>query len=110
MKKLQGRYTLSYKLEFSDIALSKLESFGTSDAKLLRQVFMKILSLRRNPAPQDSKKLENFIYKGLGGHRVDQGEYRIIYAIDERKKTVIVGAILNRNEDYKELRHLKFVL
>lgn len=98
---------MSYRLEFSEEALSKLEKIGQSDAKLLRQLFIKILSLRRSPFPQDSKKLVNFDYKGLSGYRVDQGEYRIVYAADEGGKRVIIGAILNRNEDYKELKHLK---
>jgi mRNA interferase RelE/StbE len=98
---------LGYRLDFSDHSLSKLEALWRSDAKKLRQIFMKILSLRRSPFPQDSKKLENFTYRGLSGYRVDQGEYRIIYAVDEKKKTVIVGLVLNRNEDYKELRGLK---
>ncbi len=43
----------------------------------------------------------------MTGHRVDQGEYRIIYAVDEAKKRVMLGPILNRNEDYKELKGLK---
>jgi mRNA interferase RelE/StbE len=98
---------LSYRLDFSDSSLSRLEALGLADAKKLRQIFMKILSLRRSPFPQDAKKLENFSYRGLSGYRVDQGEYRIIYAVDEKKKTVIVGLILNRNEDYKELKGLK---
>lgn len=83
--------------------MSRLESLGGADAKTLRQVMMKILSLRRNPAPQDTKKLVNFNYKGLAGYRVDQGEYRIIYAIDESAKKVLVGSIINRNEDYKKI-------
>jgi len=95
---------LSYKLEFSDKALSKLEVLGQSDTKKLRQVFMKILSLRRIPFPNDSKKLENFNYQGLNGYRVDQGEYRIVYVVDETKKVVMIGLILNRNEDYRELK------
>lgn len=87
--------------------MSKLEALGQSDVKKLRQIFMKVLSLRRSPFPQDSKKLENFNYRGLIGYRVDQGEYRIIYAVDETKKVVLIGPILNRNEDYKELKGLK---
>jgi len=97
---------LGYKSELSNSALSKLELLGQSDAKKLRQVFMKILSLRRNPVLQDSKKLENFKYHGLAGYRVDQGEY-IIYAISQDNKKVLIGTILNRNEDYKELKDLK---
>lgn len=89
------------------VPLSRLEALGKTDAKKLRQILMKILALRRAPFPQDSKKLENFNYRGLSGRRVDQGEYRIIYAVDEAKKTVMLGPILNRNEDYKELKGLK---
>jgi mRNA interferase RelE/StbE len=98
---------LSYKLDISEDALSRLEDFGMSNAKILRQVFIKILSLRRSPKPQDCKELQNFSYAGFKGYRVDQGEYRIIYAVDEKNKTVKIGLILNRNEDYKELRHKK---
>jgi len=99
---------LSYRLEFSESTLSRLESLGSADAKTLRQVIMKILSLRRNPVPHDTKKLVNFNYQGLTGYRVDQGEYRIIYAIDEANKKVLIGAIINRNEDYERvIRHKK---
>ena len=98
---------MSYKLDFSNDALSKLEDLGRADAKILKQIFIKILSLRRNPAPQDFKELKNFQYGELKGCRVDQGEYRIIYAVDEPSKTVKVRHILNRNEDYKELKHLR---
>jgi mRNA interferase RelE/StbE len=98
---------LSYKLDISEDALSKLEDFGMSDAKLLRQIFIKILSLRRNPKPQDCKELQNFTYAGFKGFCVDQREYRIIYVVDEKNKTIKVGHILNRNEGYKELKHKK---
>ena len=89
---------MGYKLEFSEEALSKLESLGQSDAKRLRQVFMKILSLRRDAMPQDSKKLKSFSYKGMAGYRVDQGEFRVIYAVSEKDKTVLISLVLNRNE------------
>ncbi len=98
---------MSYSLDFSDDALSKLEHLGFSDAKKLRQVFIKALSLRKNPHPQDSKQLKNFGLKGYKGLRVDQGEFRIIYAVDEENKKVLIGAILNRNKDYKELKQFE---
>ncbi|HWR57321.1 MAG TPA: hypothetical protein VN328_00410 [Thermodesulfovibrionales bacterium] len=66
-------------------ALSKLENFGMSDAKLLRQIFIKVLSLRGNPKPQDRKELQNFMYAGFKGFSVNQGEYRTIYAVDEEQ-------------------------
>ena len=98
---------MSYRLDISESALSKLEDLGMSDGKRLKQVFIKVLSLRRNPKPQDCKELHNFTYEGFKGLRVDQGEYRIIYAVDEENKIIKVGDILNRNEDYKELKHKK---
>ena len=98
---------MGYKLDISEDALSKLEDFDMSNAKILRRVFIKILSLRRNPRPRDCKELQNFTYAGFEGYRVDQGENRVIDAVDEKNKTVKVGQILNRNEDYKELKHKK---
>ena len=98
---------MSYKLDIAEGALSRLEDFGMSDEKFMRQIFIKILSLRRNPKPQDCKELQHFTYAGFRGFRVDQGEYRIIYGVDEKNKTVKVGHIPNRNEDFKELKHKK---
>ena len=105
---------MAYKLLFSDQALSKLEGLGHSDAKRLKQVFMKVLSLRRNPYPQDAKELRNFSYQGKKGLRVDQGEYRIVYAVkeeaekekEEEKKVVYVALILSRKDNYRELEGL----
>ena len=77
---------------------------GNADAKRLRQVFIKIASLRRNPHPQDSKKLENFSYKGMAGYRTTQGEFRVIYAVDEKEKRILVCSVLNRNEELKRLK------
>jgi mRNA interferase RelE/StbE len=94
---------VSYALEFSEPAFDTLEALGRSDAKRLRQVFLKILSLRRTPRPNDSEQLAQFTYKGLTGFRVTQGEYRIVYAVDEKAKTVKIARILHRDRDYREL-------
>lgn len=56
---------------------------------------------------QDSKKLKNFSYRDMEGYRIDQGEFRIIYAVSKKDKAVIIGLVLNRNEDYRELKNLK---
>jgi len=94
---------VSYSLEFSEAVFDVLEDLGKTDAKRLRQVSIKILSLRWTPRPQDSEQLSRFSYKGLSGFRVDQGEYRIVYAIDEKAKTVKLARILHRDRDYREL-------
>ena len=97
---------MSYSLVFSEHVFATLEELGTSDAKRLRHVFLKILSLRRTPRPPDSEQLSHFTYKGLTGFRVTQGEYRIIYAIDEKAKTVRLAWILHRDRDYRELENI----
>ena len=94
---------MSYSLEFSKTVFATLEDLGHSDAKRLRQVFLKILSLRRSPRPPDSEQLAHFTYRGFVGFRVTQGEYRIIYAIDEKAKVVKLAWILHRDRDYREL-------
>lgn len=94
---------MSYSLVFSEHVLAVLEDLGKSDAKHLRQVFLKVLSLRRTPRPADSEQLVHFTYQGLTGFRLTQGEYRIIYAIDEKAKTVRLARILHRDRDYREL-------
>ena len=57
--------------------------------------------LQFDPYPQDSKKI------GIG-IRVDIGEYRILYKVDEEKKLVKVETIGPRNDDqiYKMARKL----
>jgi len=94
---------VSHSLEFSGAVFDVLEDLGKSDAKRLRQVFLKILSLRRTPRPPDSEQLTHFSYKGLTGFRVTQGEYRIVYAIDEKAKVVKLARVLHRDRDYREL-------
>ena len=98
---------MSYKLDFSTRTISKLELLSKSNPKLLSQIFRKTVSLRRNPYPQDYKEIKNYVYGGLQGLRVDQGEYRIIYVVDEPNHEINIIAILNRNDDYKELRCFK---
>jgi len=94
---------VSYSLEFSEAVFDTLEALGKADAKRLRQVFLKILSLRRSPRPPDSEQLTHFTYRGFTGFRVTQGEYRIVYAIDEKAKVVKLARILHRDRDYREL-------
>jgi len=94
---------VSYSLEFSEAVFDTLEDLGQTDAKRLRQVFLKILSLRGTPRPPDSEQLAHFTYRGFTGFRVTQGEYRIVYAIDEKAKVVKLARILHRDRDYREL-------
>lgn len=68
--------------------------------KQFKQVANKILSLSREPYPQDCKHLSGH----PGFRRVDVGEFRVCYeASDDVVRVAVVG---RRNDDavYKELR------
>ncbi|AFY43659.1 type II toxin-antitoxin system RelE/ParE family toxin [Nostoc sp. PCC 7107] len=70
-------------------------------AKQFKQVVSKILSLQGTPRPQDCKALKGY----EGGYRVDSGEYRILYTIDDENQLVDVFRVGKRNDDevYKNL-------
>jgi mRNA interferase RelE/StbE len=65
--------------------------------KHYKQVMSKILSLRRDPRPADSKDLKG------GGYRATQGEYRILYTIDYENKVVTIFKVGKRDAVYKNL-------
>ncbi len=70
-------------------------------SKQFTQIVKKIFSLSGNPRPQDCSDL-----KGLkGGDRVDQGEFRILYTIDDAAKIIDIFRVGKRNdgEVYKNL-------
>jgi len=70
--------------------------------KQFKQVMGKILSLLRDPCPQDARRLRGF--KKIW--RTDQSEYRIAYTIDESEALVTVLVIGKRNDDaiYRTLK------
>lgn len=70
-------------------------------AKIHRQITLKIFSLQFDAMPQDCKQIG-------GGYRVDSGEYRILYTIDEKQNIVRVELVGSRNDDkvYKQAKRL----
>ncbi|MER3494286.1 MAG: cytotoxic translational repressor of toxin-antitoxin stability system [Mastigocladus sp. ERB_26_2] len=89
-----SRYTLR-------IARTAEKDLLDLQAKQFEQVVSKIFSLQSNPRPQDSKALKGY----EGGYRVDQGEYRILYTIDDDNELVDIFRVGKRNDDevYKNL-------
>lgn len=72
-------------------------------AKQFRQVTISVLKLLENPHPHDSKALKNTDFL-----RVDVGEYRIIYRLEEA--TVMIAEIGKRNDDdvYRKFARKKY--
>ena len=53
-----------------------------------------ILSLERNPRPHGSLKLQGPFHRV----RVRVGDWRILYAVDDRQETVTILRVLRRSE------------
>ena len=66
--------------------------------KPFRQIWLKVLDLLVDPYPHDSARLTGYAF-----HRVDAGEYRIVYRATETVELLLVG---KRNDDkvYKQLK------
>jgi mRNA interferase RelE/StbE len=73
----------------------------TLPPKQTRQIKNKLLELLKEPYPADSEKLTGYTF-----FRVDSGEYRIIYRVED--DTMAIFLIGKRNDDavYKQLKRL----
>ncbi len=69
------------------------------DGKQFKQVVRRIFALATDAVPTDSIKM-----KGSPYHRVDQGEYRIVYSFDEDTVTILVVGKRNDDEVYVKAR------
>ena len=72
--------------------------------KIFKQIASRIFALQVNPRPHDCKHV------GLG-YRMDSGEYRIYYHVDDEQQSVNVLVVGKRNdaEIYKTLRRMGLV-
>jgi mRNA interferase RelE/StbE len=64
-----------------------------------RQVAEKIRQLQINPMQHDAKLLKGYPY-----HRVDSGEYRIIYDIEKTTLNILIVGKRNDDAVYKKLK------
>ena len=83
---------------------SVLEFIKGLQPKIAAQLAKKVLMLNLDPLPADSKELKGY----PGYHRVDSGEYRIVYRFNPEEDLVEVILVGKRNDDevYKQLRRL----
>ena len=83
----------SYSLLIKPSAVKELERLP---AKPRRLIVRKIESLAEDPHPRGSEKLS-----GKDLHRVRQGDYRILYDIQDKARVVVVIRIGHRREVYR---------
>ena len=84
----------SYNVE---IKRSARKEFLGLPAKLQRQIAKRIKALSGTPRPPGSEKLADDLY------RVRQGDYRIVYEVDDAALKVTVTRIANRRDVYRRL-------
>ena len=74
----------------------------TLPPKPFRQVVLTVFQLLAEPYPQDAKQSKAYSY-----HRVDVGEYRVVYAVNGEELHVLVVGKRNDDDVYKRLKRLK---
>lgn len=85
-------------LRLLDISRDVEKFLTTLPPKQFRQVYTRILALRKEPTPNDYIKLS-----GNGErYRVDIGEYRIIYSFSDTVVTISTVGKRNDGEVYKK--------
>ncbi len=93
--------TRQIQLELTASAAKDLRTIGNK--KHLGQIGRKIDALEQVPLPHDARPIEGQAYKSNGWnfYRMDVGEYRIIYDLDEASGvlTIITIAVIGKRND-----------
>ena len=84
-----------YKLQIKESAAKELGSLGNKKDR--KRIATRINSLSTDPRPSGSEKLAGDENK----YRVRQGNYRIVYSIDDENRTILVVKIGDRKEVYR---------
>jgi len=82
-----------YRIEIKKSAIKELNTIPRKD---LKKIVLKINSLSDDPRPKGCIKLS-----GLERYRIRQGNYRILYSIEDKILAVYVVKIRHRKEIYR---------
>jgi mRNA interferase RelE/StbE len=83
----------SYSLLIKPSALKELEAVPSKDR---RRIVTRIEGLSGDPRPPNCEKLS-----GLEHYRVRQGDYRVIYSVDDEAQTVVIVKVGHRRDVYR---------
>jgi len=83
----------SYSLFIKPSAIKELEVLPAKDR---RKIVSRIEGLASEPRPRGCEKLS-----GLEQYRVRQGDYRVVYGVDDDARVVIVVKIGHRRDVYR---------
>jgi mRNA interferase RelE/StbE len=83
----------SYNVQIKRSAAKELETLPLKDR---RRVVRRIHALAAEPRPAGCEKLS-----GLEKYRLRQGDYRVLYSVDDAARAVIVVKIGHRRDVYR---------
>ena len=86
---------VSYKLEIKTSAGKELAEVGSKSDR--QKIVSRIQALASNPRPNGSEKLAGYTDR----FRVRQGNYRVVYLIDDHSSTVTIYKIGHRKDVYR---------
>ena len=83
----------SYRLRIKPSAAKELEALPAKDRKRL---VTRVQGLASDPRPPGAEKLS-----GAEKYRVRQGDYRVLYSIDDAKKVLVIVKFGHRRDVYR---------
>jgi mRNA interferase RelE/StbE len=86
---------VTYRIEFRPAALRDLKSLPRD---ILDRVSRKISALAENPRPSGAEKLSG---SEEDCYRIRVGDYRILYAIQDKVSLIIIIRVRHRREVYR---------
>lgn len=92
--------TISYTVDF---ALRTEQQLAIIPKHIRKLIFNRIDKLKENPRPENVEPLQG-VDKGL--FRIRQGDYRIVYSIQDHKLLVLIVRVVHPKEVYKK-KHSK---
>jgi mRNA interferase RelE/StbE len=78
------------------IRRSAEKEIGRLPTAIRAHLVRRILALKDEPRPHGSQKLS-----GRDGHRIRQGEYRVVYTIHDETRVVTVVRVAHRSDVYR---------
>lgn len=90
----------NYKIEFAPRTEKQLKIIPKEARRLILE---RIEKLEKNPRPENIEPLQG---ADAGLFRIRQGDYRIVYSIQDQKLLILVVRIVHRKEVYKK-KHSK---
>jgi mRNA interferase RelE/StbE len=87
---------LKYSIEITASAEAELNKLSPETHK---RIISKALSLEENPRPP---RISRSLEKPLHGYRLRVGQWRVLYTVDDKNRTVMIYAVRHRREAYRK--------